>query len=102
MRLSLAGGSARVKTAGGTNGADGHGVGGGASDRDARTAARMAAVRHGLVLMGLIIAGWLYLSVGARTWATPASDGLIYWAVDPASPYAGSFVGGTGAYLYSP
>ena len=71
MRLSLAGGSARVKTAGGTNGADGHGVGGGVSDRDARTAARMAAVRHGLVLMGLIIAAWMYLIVGDRTWANP-------------------------------
>ena len=63
---------------------------------------RMAAMKHGLVLTGLIVAAWMYLIVGDRTWANPGSDGLIYWAVDPANPYAGSFVGGTGAYLYSP
>jgi hypothetical protein len=101
MRLSLAGGSARVNTAGGTNGADGHGVGG-EGDRAERARARSAAVRHGLVLTGLIVAAWMYVIVGDRTWANPASDGLIYWAVDPADPYAGSFVGGAGAYLYSP
>jgi hypothetical protein len=102
MRLSLAGGSARVKTAGGTNGADGHGASGAPDAAAVRTRARMAAVRHGLVLTGLIIAAWMYLVVGDRTWANPGSDGLIYWAVDPANPYAGSFVGGAGAYLYSP
>ena len=63
---------------------------------------RAAAVRHGLALMGLIIAAWIYLVVGDRTWANPGSDGLVYWAVDPANPYAGSFVGGEGAFLYSP
>ena len=44
----------------------------------------------------------MYLVVGDRTWANPGADGLIYWAVDPANPYAGSFVGGKGAFLYSP
>src|SRR6059036_723687 len=63
---------------------------------------RAGAIRHGLALMGLIIAAWMYLVVGDRTWANPGSDGLVYWAVDPANPYAGSFVGGEGAFLYSP
>ena len=93
MRLSLAGVSARVKTTDEVSGAGGHGY---------RAPDRAAAIRHGLALMGLIIAAWIYLVVGDRTWANPGSDGLVYWAVDPANPYAGSFVGGEGAFLYSP
>jgi hypothetical protein len=93
MRLSLAGVSARVKTTGEVSGANGHGY---------RAPDRAAAVRHGLALMGLIIAAWIYLVVGDQTWKDIGADGVIYWAVDPANPYAGSFVGGEGAFLYSP
>ena len=63
---------------------------------------RAAAVRHGLVLTGLIIAAWMYLVVGDRTWQHIGADGVIYWGVDPANPYPGAEVGGVGAYLYSP
>src|SRR5437879_7110107 len=63
---------------------------------------RAAAVRHGLALTGLIIAAWIYLVVGDRTWTNIGADGLVYWAIDPGNPYQGAQVGGAGAFLYSP
>ena len=73
-----------------------------ASVSNAAAPDRAAAVRHGLVLTGLIIAAWMYLVVGDRTWQHIGADGVIYWGVDPANPYPGAEVGGLGAYLYSP
>jgi hypothetical protein len=63
---------------------------------------RRSPIRDGLAIAGVIVAAWMYLVVGDRTWADPAADGLIYWAVDPSNPYPGAEVGGENAYLYSP
>jgi hypothetical protein len=63
---------------------------------------RRRAIRHGLELAGLIVAGYFYLVIGDTTYARPAADGLVYWGVNVADPYAGSTVGGVNAYLYSP
>ncbi|OGO53857.1 MAG: hypothetical protein A2V85_11370 [Chloroflexi bacterium RBG_16_72_14] len=60
------------------------------------------AFRHGLAIAGLIAAAWMYVVVGDTTWQRPAADGLVYWGVNAADPYAGSAVGGVNAYLYSP
>ena len=69
---------------------------------DRLSESRKRAVRHGLVIAGLLATAWMYLVVGDRTWANPAADGLIYWSVNLSDPYAGSTVGGANAYLYSP
>lgn len=66
------------------------------------TDAQRRATRHGLVIAGLIVAAWMYLVVGDTTWQRPAADGLVYWGVNAADPYAGATVGGANAYLYSP
>jgi hypothetical protein len=63
---------------------------------------RRTAVRHGLVLAGVITAIWLHLVVGDPGWRSPLMDGLVYWGVDPSDPYRGAAVGAGGAYLYSP
>jgi len=66
------------------------------------THSQRRAVRHGLVIAGLIVAAWVYGVSGDTTWQRPAADGLVYWGVNVADPYAGSTVGGANAYLYSP
>ena len=68
----------------------------------ALTDAQRRAVHHGLAIAGLIVAAWMYVVVGDKTWQRPAADGLIYWGVNAADPYAGATVGGANAYLYSP
>jgi hypothetical protein len=64
--------------------------------------ARRRAIRHGLVIAGLLTAAFMYLIVGDETWRRPGADGLVYWAVDPADPYRDASVGGVNAFLYSP
>lgn len=66
------------------------------------TESQRRAVRHGLAIAGVIFAAYMYLIVGDDTWRRPTADGLIYWGVNPADPYAGATVGGANAYLYSP
>ena len=66
------------------------------------TDAQRRAVRDGLAIAGLIVAAYMYVIVGDKTWQRPAADGLVYWGVNAADPYAGATVGGANAYLYSP
>jgi hypothetical protein len=63
---------------------------------------RRRALRHGLVLAGLIVAVYMYVVVGDQSWSRIGTDSLAYWSADPADPYAGATVGGDNAYLYSP
>ena len=65
------------------------------------TDSQRRAVRHGAVVAGLIATVWMY-ALGVATWQRPAADGLVYWGVNIADPYAGAAVGGENAYLYSP
>ena len=60
------------------------------------------AVGYGLAVAGVIAAAWMYVVVGDTTWRGLAADGLVYWGVNAADPYAGATVGGANAYLYSP
>ena len=66
------------------------------------TEPRRHAIRHGLAVAGVIAAAYVYVVLGDGTWRKPGADALVYWAVDPADPYAGSRLGGENAYLYSP
>ena len=59
-------------------------------------------MRHGLAVAGVFAAAYVYLVLGDGTWRNPGADALVYWAVDPSDPYAGSQLGGENAYLYSP
>ena len=72
-----------------------------AAERDPG-AFRRRALRDGLVISGLLAAVYFYGVLGDGSRHGLAADGLIYWAVDPAAPYAGATVGGVNAYLYSP
>jgi hypothetical protein len=63
---------------------------------------RRRAIRHGLAVAGVIAAAYVYVVLGDGTWRNPGADALVYWAVDPADPYAGSRLGGENAFLYSP
>jgi hypothetical protein len=63
---------------------------------------RRTAVRHGLMLAGVITAIWMHVVVGDPGWRSPLMDGLVYWGVNPSDPYRGAAVGVGGAYLYSP
>jgi hypothetical protein len=72
-----------------------------ATDRD-RRAFRRRALRDGLMIAGLLATAYWYLVLGDANWRGPSADGLVYWDVDPANPYAGATVGALNAYLYSP
>jgi len=69
-----------------------------------RTAAglsgRERAIRDGLVVAGLLFAGYLFLVVAPEA-GTFGFDAYAYWSVDPADPYREG-VGGLGAFNYAP
>ena len=56
------------------------------------------AVKHGLVIAGLITAVWMYGIEGDPTWREPAKDGLVYWVVDPSDHYGTVTTGAPDAY----
>jgi hypothetical protein len=64
--------------------------------------ARRSPLADGAVIAGLLVFAWMNLVVGDPSWRDPGFDALVYWRANPADPYAGSVVGGLGAYLYSP
>ena len=63
---------------------------------------RRRALRHGVVLAGLIVTAYVYLVLRDPSWSRIGTDSLAYWAADPANLYVGATVGGDVAYLYSP
>lgn len=58
------------------------------------------ATRDGLVIAGLLFAGYLFLVV-APVSGTFGFDAYAYWHLDPAAPYSQS-AGGLGAFTYTP
>jgi hypothetical protein len=65
-------------------------------------AGRLRAIRHGLSVAGLIVAGYLLLVV-APTVGTFGFDAYSYWAVDPRAPYPVDVpIGNLGFFAYSP
>jgi hypothetical protein len=58
------------------------------------------AVRDGLVVAGLLFAGYLFLVVAPQT-GTFGFDAYAYWSVDPNDPYTKT-AGELGAFPYSP
>ncbi len=60
----------------------------------------LRAARDGLILAGLLFAGFLFFVVAPQT-GTFGFDAYAYWAVDPSAPY-GSTAGALGAFTYSP
>jgi len=67
-----------------------------------RTGSWSRALRDAAVITGTIASVWLLVIYWDAMVKLLANDGLVYWGVDPAAPYAGATVGGQGAYLYSP
>lgn len=67
-----------------------------------RTGSWSRALRDAAIIAGTIASLWLLLIYWDGMVKLLANDGLVYWGVDPAAPYAGATVGGEGAYLYSP
>ncbi len=61
---------------------------------------RRRAIAHGLILAGLLFAGYLFVVIAPRA-GTVGFDAFAYWAVDPAHPYERT-AGGLGAFTYSP
>jgi hypothetical protein len=61
---------------------------------------RLGPVVHGLVLVGLLFAAYLFAVVGPAV-GTFGFDAFAYWNVDIADPY-GVPVGGLGAFPYTP
>jgi hypothetical protein len=59
-------------------------------------------VRDGLILVGVLRAGWYYLVQGIWPWTFIGVDARAYWGVDLAHPYTTSGVGDVSTYLYSP
>ncbi|HEV8516189.1 MAG TPA: glycosyltransferase 87 family protein [Candidatus Limnocylindrales bacterium] len=70
---------------------------------DPRWALRLRAIRHGLILAGLLFAGYLALVLAPRA-RTVGLDAYAYWSLDPADVYGRSqgAVLGPGAFRYSP
>ena len=60
----------------------------------------LRAARDGLILAGLVFAGFLFFVVAPQA-GTFGFDAFAYWSVDPAAPY-GSTAGALGAFTYSP
>jgi hypothetical protein len=71
-----------------------------ASARPAPVPIARRALRDGLVVAGLLFAGYLFLVAAPRT-ATFGFDAWAYWSVNGADPYA-SIAGGLGAFTYTP
>ena len=67
-----------------------------------REESRRRAIRHGAVLAGVIVTGYVYVVLRDPSWSQIGTDSLVYWAADPENLYAGATVGGDNAYLYSP
>lgn len=67
-----------------------------------REDSRRRAIRHGAVLAGVIVTGYVYVVLRDPSWSQIGTDSLVYWAADPENLYAGATVGGDNAYLYSP
>src|SRR5664279_6597450 len=65
-----------------------------------RSPAARRAVRDGLVVAGLLFAGYLLLVV-APVSGTFGFDAYAYWHLDLAAPYSQS-AGGLGAFTYAP
>jgi len=60
----------------------------------------LRAIGDGLIVAGLLFAGYLFLVVAPAA-GTFGFDAFAYWAVDPAEPYRAT-AGALGAFTYSP
>ena len=70
--------------------------------RAASPSGRTRLLRDGLVVAGTVFSAWLLVLHWGEMVRLLGNDGFVYWAVDPANPYADATVGADGAYLYSP
>lgn len=63
-------------------------------------ASRSRALRHGLILAGLLFAAYLF-AIAAPKMGSVGADAFAYWSVDPSDPYRLA-EGVTGAFAYPP